>query len=247
MTCAEYREDLMEAARGGAGPGAVAHARECAQCARVLENQIKLTQGLAALASMEHRGPSPALEAALLRDLKSHELRLAPWKRHWKTAAVFIGGVAAGLVLMLALRPHAKVPPAVGVLHVVEPPVIERPGVERQVLEQQVVKAEPPRRLTAPPIKAVPVAGSQRRPRRPALNTAASPQAPESAPADFIPVPFSAPLGTNERAQLVRVSIPAATLAVWGFPLAPIEPSRKIDADVVVGENGLARAVRLVR
>jgi hypothetical protein len=198
----------------------------------LLENQIKLTDGLTALAIMEHRGPSPALEAALLRNLRSRELQLAPRRRYWKTAAIFSGAVAAGLVLMFALRPHNKVLPVAEV---------------RLVIERPVVKTGPPRSVTAPHVEAVPVASSQRRPRRRALNTVGPPQAPESAPADFIPVPFSAPLGTNERAQMVRVSIPAATLAVWGFPLAPVEPGRKIDADVVVGENGLARAVRLVR
>jgi hypothetical protein len=64
----------------------------------------------------------------------------------------------------------------------------------------------------------------------------------------FLPLPYSGVPTTN--AQLVRLQVPRAALASFG--LAPIEtlavpPSGTVSADVLVGEDGLARAIRFVR
>ncbi len=34
---------------------------------------------------------------------------------------------------------------------------------------------------------------------------------------EFIAVPYSAPIGPNERAELVRVNVPVMALAQWGL------------------------------
>jgi anti-sigma factor RsiW len=64
----------------------------------------------------------------------------------------------------------------------------------------------------------------------------------------FLPLAYSSVPITN--GQLVRLEVPRAALASFG--LAPIEfldsPSAgTVTADVIVGEDGLARAVRFVR
>jgi hypothetical protein len=70
-----------------------------------------------------------------------------------------------------------------------------------------------------------------------------------SAPAandEFIAVPYASPIGPYERADLVRVNVPVTALAQWGLPVSTFNPNQRVDAEVVLGEDGLARAVRLV-
>jgi 4-amino-4-deoxy-L-arabinose transferase-like glycosyltransferase len=147
---------------------------------------------------------------------------LREWKpaergRRWKAAA-FAGALAAGVAcLVLLLRPHGEA--------------------------VRAVRQEPQPVASVRPVEAVPAAIIRpRRHKRRAVRTQ-----PQIAAAEFIEVPFAAPLSSDERAQLLRVSMPVATLASWGFRVAAGDQDRVVDADVVVGENGLARAVHLVR
>jgi hypothetical protein len=69
-----------------------------------------------------------------------------------------------------------------------------------------------------------------------------------SAPAaadGFIAVPYSTPIGPYERADLVRVNVPVSALAQWGLSISALNPNQRVEAEVVLGEDGLARAFRL--
>jgi hypothetical protein len=63
---------------------------------------------------------------------------------------------------------------------------------------------------------------------------------------EFVAVPYSMPIGPNERAELVRVNVSVAALEQWGLRVSAFDPGQRVNADVVIGEDGLARAVRLV-
>ncbi len=69
---------------------------------------------------------------------------------------------------------------------------------------------------------------------------------PTSAMDAFIAVPYAMPIGPNERADLVRVNVPVSALAQWGLPVSSSNPNQRVDAEVVLGEDGLVRAFRLV-
>jgi hypothetical protein len=62
---------------------------------------------------------------------------------------------------------------------------------------------------------------------------------------DFVPVPFSPPLATGESVQVVRLELTGAELARMGIEL-PGGYGEEFDADVVLSEDGLPRAVRLL-
>jgi hypothetical protein len=62
----------------------------------------------------------------------------------------------------------------------------------------------------------------------------------------FVPIPYVAPLGAYERAQIVRMDVPVAALIAAGFPMRTTDPGARAEADVVVGQDGRARAVRLI-
>jgi hypothetical protein len=49
-----------------------------------------------------------------------------------------------------------------------------------------------------------------------------------------------------ERGQLLRVVVPASTMRSVGLPINPQRWSERVQADVLVGEEGMARAIRFV-
>jgi predicted permease len=65
----------------------------------------------------------------------------------------------------------------------------------------------------------------------------------------FLPLPYSG-VPMSEGAQLVRLEVPRSALVSFGLaPVdgAPAGASETVFADVLVGEDGLARAVRFVQ
>jgi hypothetical protein len=65
---------------------------------------------------------------------------------------------------------------------------------------------------------------------------------------EFIPLVGGAPGATPlESGQLVRVQLPRAALAPLGLPLNAERGNEPVQADVLLGNDGLARAIRFVR
>lgn len=65
---------------------------------------------------------------------------------------------------------------------------------------------------------------------------------------DFISLVADAPAATPlESGQLVRVQVPRAALASLGLPLNAERGNEPVKADVLLGADGLARAIRFVR
>jgi hypothetical protein len=64
-------------------------------------------------------------------------------------------------------------------------------------------------------------------------------------PNEFVMVPGAAALPPMESGSLVRMDVPVSMLPSLGFT-PPANPLTRVRADVIVGQDGLARAVRLV-
>ncbi len=62
----------------------------------------------------------------------------------------------------------------------------------------------------------------------------------------FVAIPYSIPLGPYERADVMRVEIPVAALIAAGLPMGMADPGAQARADLLVGQDGRARAVRLL-
>jgi len=62
---------------------------------------------------------------------------------------------------------------------------------------------------------------------------------------DFFPLMNPAP--PFERGQMLRVQLPAAAMRTVGLPVREERMADPIQADVLVGEEGMARAIRFVR
>jgi hypothetical protein len=86
----------------------------------------------------------------------------------------------------------------------------------------------------------------------PAVATAATPKPARRTPrvsrreivTDFFPLVDYAP--PFERGELVRVSLPASAMRTVGLPVREDRLGDRVQADVLVGQEGLARAIRFV-
>jgi hypothetical protein len=211
--CREYRAWLIEVARGKAGPEerrlVMAHVELCADCARVLDEQLALSAALDGLAG--ERLPDMArIEAVVLAefDRAAARRRASRW--------VFVAGLAAALL--------------VGLVAVERRAPTVRPEV--QVMRSAVETLSP----SASVRPAVPVARVRHRVVR-------RPVSEESQP--FMPIPYTVPLAPEEQATVVRMDVPVAALIAAGYSVETPDPGGVVNAEVLVSQDGRARAIRL--
>lgn len=62
----------------------------------------------------------------------------------------------------------------------------------------------------------------------------------------FVALPTAVGLPPLESGRVVRVALPAASLPAYGFDVAPTSADRLVEADLLVGQDDVARAIRFV-
>jgi len=62
----------------------------------------------------------------------------------------------------------------------------------------------------------------------------------------FVAIPYVAPLAPYERPQVIRTEVPMATLLAAGFEVHVPDLAGAVPADVMVGQDGRALAIRLL-
>jgi|SRR5579875_350687 len=65
--------------------------------------------------------------------------------------------------------------------------------------------------------------------------------------ADFVPLPYGESFPDSDSAVVVRVSMTRSALASLGYPIAAGREDEVVRADLIVGEDGWPRAVRIVQ
>jgi hypothetical protein len=68
----------------------------------------------------------------------------------------------------------------------------------------------------------------------------------EEAETGFYPLPEADALPPVENAMVVRVQVPVSSLRLMGFPVSAGRAEGAVQADLLLGQDGLARGVRLV-
>lgn len=63
----------------------------------------------------------------------------------------------------------------------------------------------------------------------------------------FVPVPFAGGFARGDSGVIVRVQVPRSALAELGYPTDQIQDQGMVQADLLVGEDGWPRAVRIVK
>src|SRR6266536_210961 len=64
---------------------------------------------------------------------------------------------------------------------------------------------------------------------------------------DFLPVGYASPMNLQDGGQVVRVELPRSALASFGLPVNLNRANERVKADVLVGADGQARAIRFVQ
>ena len=63
---------------------------------------------------------------------------------------------------------------------------------------------------------------------------------------NFLPLMAASPLEPTESGHLIRMNLPRSTMGRFGFPINSERGEEPIKADVLIGEDGVARAIRFV-
>ena len=176
---------------------------------------------------------SRAAHSAPLVSADSHAGRAgASWIEHaarWRWLAA-----AAGVVLAAAIT-FAPVPTRDRALPTPPPPA-PRPSAPPSPAPQ-------PRQLSAPAVKA-PLVPTPRR--APSQQSASQRPRPSSSGFDgFVVLPSAFALPDFESGRIVRVEVPLTVLPAYGIDLVPDASPSAIQADFLIGQDGVPRAIRL--
>jgi hypothetical protein len=225
----------------------MSHARECAGCGRWLESQCVLGNAMQSLrASTVECEAGPGVEQAVLRAFRNQEFafasgaapdRAAPmvWRlsRFFEFAAY--GAIAAALILAVFLGSRLlhdrQVAPTTAQTNAVAVPQQSDSNAKAMAMVEKAPSAE----IKRPEITAKPMTAKNREVRA----TAQVPQTAKSAAASanndgFVALMLCDPLICAGDEQVIRMELPGSGTA------APVL------ADVVVGDDGLVRAMRIV-
>jgi hypothetical protein len=189
----------------------------------------------------ERRAPSFADSLAAARsrlETQSVRARASNWPR-WALAAVAAILIAFGFIVYRAIQNRPQKPNGVITEKAPEP----KPSVEP---EEQVVKEKlGPRRGSRAP-----------RPKRhnwPRLNV---PLITYSMPVyekkgeyatDFIPLSYGGVQTPMESGEVIRVEMPRSSLIAFGLPVNVENADAPVKAELLLGEDGMARAIRFLR
>lgn len=256
------RGQMMEAARR---ESALAHAEDCERCHARLADERALSIGLRAFAASVENSSAPAqVETALRAAFRQRDVaRPAPpvavatvrrgrWTA-WATAA------AAAVVTVMAIQafrlretptPLQRASERAGVssskVTAVAPVEAQPPdtpsGIDESIAAQPTRPARTINRQTSTPNYMTASSKPARRSRE-----ARASQAESEIATDFMPLTYGAALNPNEGGQLVRVELPRSALATLGLPMNVDNAQGRVKADVLLGHDGLARAIRFVR
>jgi hypothetical protein len=262
MNCREFKFHLMALARlnrahaATAERDALSHAGSCAACAGLLAEQRELSAQFRQLSAGDAGcGPSQEQEFVLRSAYRSMDRTVAPaaaagnWKPWASAIAAMVLVTLAGIALSRKIpdwlatapagpepRPAAPEPARVAVI-----PRAPAPAENRQSLPA------PKARLNARTVEA-PMTSPASASEEPSDSRVAQPQmaAIDDAASDFVPLPYAGDPMLAGSGAVVRVEMTGAMLQLLGFPITGESSARRVQADLVLGQDGFARAIRFV-
>ncbi|MCZ2152079.1 MAG: hypothetical protein LC126_30415 [Bryobacterales bacterium] len=229
MNCQDFARIMHDSAGEECGSASAReqarrHLAACEPCRRRLEENAALGAALAmAVKEYGTLEAPPAVESAVLEAFRRSRRPAAMPLRPGLSWAV----AAAVLCLAVFLWPRNRHPQS----------AIGEVAARRTPVQEIVQPAQPP----AP--------GDRVQPAFPEPGTI-----PLSHPAprwtetvtQFIPLRYGKPVESGETLQVVRITLRRADLLRLGLPVAPDSGSGLVKADVLLGEDGLTKAIRFV-
>jgi len=273
MNCQEFQSHAVDLVRGEVADSELAtrcwaHASGCPACAELLLAQEKLSAGLEILATRTEEVPVPdRIENVLRNEFRFHAGRvgsvagitfparparpvgIASSRLAWAMAAA-----AALLMVVAALIAKWRRPelPSSAQLQTAGQTEHVAPSERQGTAAADTTRQKHPQ---AQSVKKTSPASAKRAPSRKS-NSKTPPsnllrRNPDDALAsDFIWLPYGSGLPLDDGWAMVRVTVPRSDLVSLGVagPLnSELASTETLKADVVLGEDGLARAIRFVQ
>ncbi len=274
MNCREFEGLLPVLGREPASQNndlqvALSHAKSCGRCSARLADERALLEGLNALASESKANLPPLrLETALLKAFREAGGKTLPsipeiaplstgvdsraFQPKWKWTLKY-AGLAASVLLLLgwitARQPGLRKQESVNTRNVPtgdSPPAVSpnQVAIEASPFAGEVTKASAAKRKQ----------GRKAQPRSfvPAPDPVSRSEGREGLEdreirTAFIPFMAVEPLSPSELRQLVRIRLPRSAVQVFGLPVNMERSREPVEADVLLGEDGRALAVRFVK
>jgi hypothetical protein len=258
------RQQMMEA---NVRDLALQHTDDCEACAEKLADERALTQTLRALAGeMAEIEAPPRIEGELLAAFRRNKFTQPARSksyavRYWATAAAAVLLLVIGIAAMsMRSRPsevaaeNPYIPPfqpkaaantsaAMGTPVSVDP-TLSTPSIEQGTVAIRTTKPHT-RSSFAEPGSTSGQSGSPLT--ADSASTVAANYGSNEIATDFMPIGYSSPMNLEDGGQVMRVEVPRSTLAGFGLPVNMDRVNERVKADVLVGPDGQARAIRFVQ
>ena len=222
MSCREFEESLDDLDRPGTQgmtlrETALAHAERCSHCAQLMTDSEALDFSLQQIALRDAESQAPLrVEAALLRELRRQHAAGARAKKHWRIAAL---GAAAAVLLTLGIS-------------------LRQISTGRGNGAAGTVTTANPAGLNT---NAANMGASG-----PAVEVAQNVASDAQDASAFVSLPYATDPATLEGGTVVRVELTRAALASMGMPVTASGSLDRIPADIMLSEDGVPQAIRLV-
>jgi hypothetical protein len=236
--CSDIQEMILSVARGemlapGVREQIELHAGSCAGCGQILDSERTLTEALQSLAAKSSEVPDPRVEIALRSEFRQHAAtKLVRTRGRRVLAGIGIAAAVAAFSILVWTKKTPEVHPPQPVAKASINPVREVP------LRPAVPIAAAPAESLHPATRHV--SRSARNHSKPR-----SEAAPEAA-TSFFRIPYSDPVLPTEQLEVLRVQVPRAAMIRFGLPVDPSRLDSHVSADLVVGQDGVPRAIRFL-
>jgi hypothetical protein len=259
MNCRDFETIIIEIARDRLMDAAtrehgLEHVRKCASCATLLVEERALSRDLRSLSARCATEEIPErIETNLLaafrqapgQTRRSTPTILAPRRRRWLLAMAALVLLTFGILLAgwIASSPRREAPAIGSNDGKAAPNNVPAPPEKPNQTPPRIVEVRRPDRP-------IPASSLEKRQKRLASASANRRSASDNASREFVteffPVMQGGELIPLESGQIVRVRMPRSNLIPLGIPFNQERASETVKADVLLSNDGLARAIRLV-
>lgn len=228
MTCREFDEIVhgfvrMELLDVSVREAALEHAAKCELCSQRMSDAAILAEASEMMGRKAVGEAPPSVEASLLAAFRNHHRR-ASW-RHSLEWASMAAAAAVLLIFLWAGSGRFKGRTA-------------SPVPKKDVTTESGVPLYAKAPAVATPVENATVADA---------SVADVPANETYVASDFVPVPYTGAISPDDPGMIVRVQLTRSSLAQLGYPVAETPDEDLILADVLVGEDGWPRGVKLIQ
>jgi hypothetical protein len=230
LTCRQFDETVHEFVRMElldleTRDAMLEHAAHCAVCSGRMADAAALVEASEILSKSTHDLEMPRqVESVLSAAFRNHHIRAA-WRRRFEWASV-AAAVAVLFIVFWTMNGRSKI----------QQSPAPKSGVSSESREPVEAKADLGAKQQS--AEAAEQANTQE---------TGSPVNEAYAASDFVPVPFTGAISSDDPGMIVRVQLTRASLAQLGYPVAETPDEELISADILVGEDGWPRGVKLVQ